>query len=413
VKVLIINTSDIDGGAARAAYRLHRALLQADVESKMLVQFKNGDDFTVIGPNSKYEMRIAKIVSSLDTLPKRWYKNRSRTLFSPAWVSTSKIVTRINQLKPDIVHLHWINGGMLRPEDLKRIEAPIVWSLHDMWAFSGGCHYDEDCGRFKHSCGRCLVLRSNRRRDLSSNVFSRKLKSYSKINSLTVVGLSQWLKSCAEKSPVFSEAKVINLPNPIDTKVFKPLDKNIARELLHLPKNKKLVLFGAIGAASDPRKGFFQLSRSLRDIDSKETELVVFGATEPKGSHGFKQKVHFLGRLYDDVSLCLLYSAADVMVVPSLQENLSNVIIESLSCGTPVVGFNIGGNPDIIIHKSTGYLANPIDIHDLTKGIAWILKARNYNELSRNARNKVLRDFDSHIVAAKYIDLYKDILNDD
>jgi glycosyltransferase involved in cell wall biosynthesis len=148
----------------------------------------------------------------------------------------------------------------------------------------------------------------------------------------------------------------------------------------------------------------------LQKLHTENIELVVFGSTEPRTPSSFKQPVRYLGHLHDDISLRVLYSAADVMVVPSLQENLSNAIMESLACGTPVVAFNVGGNSDLIEHRETGYLAAPFDADELATGIDWVLTAENYSELSGNARDKVLRNFDSKIVAGKYIELYQNIL---
>jgi len=410
MKILIVNTSDIQGGAARAAYRLHQALLVTGMDSQMLVQSKYSDDFNVIGPQTKVQKVLGKLRPTLDSIPVHRYIERSKTMFSPSWLPFSGLVDKINVLKPDVVHLHWVAGGMMRIEDLAKINGPIVWSLHDMWAFTGGCHYDEECGKFKKACGGCPVLGSNKSKDLSANIWQRKKVSFSKHANLTIVGLSQWLANEAKSSSLFSQTSVVNLPNPIDTAFFSSFDKQQARELLNLPLDKKLVLFGAMGATSDLRKGFKELSQALEQLDSQNTELVVFGSSQPKTPQGFKQKSHYLGQLHDDVSLRVLYSAADVMVVPSLQENLSNAIMESLACGTPVVGFNIGGNSDLIVHQQTGYLAKPFEVTDLAAGIDWVLSAPNYSDLCQNAREKVLREFDSHVVAEKYIDLYESVL---
>jgi glycosyltransferase involved in cell wall biosynthesis len=411
MKILIVNTSDIDGGAARAAYRLHQALLKENIESQMLVQSKASDDYRVLAPETKLKKGFSRLRPILDSLPVYRYKSRTKTLFSPAYLPFSDVVKRINTLEPDIVHLHWVSGGMIRIEDIEKIKAPIVWSLHDMWAFTGGCHYDEECRGYKSQCGFCKVLGSKKEKDLSSKVFQRKLRSYSQISNLTVVGLSRWLAKEAQQSQLFKNTSAVNLPNPIDTTTFSPVEKAVARDVFNLPQNKKLILFGAMGAMSDPRKGFEQLSIALEGVDTENTELVIFGSSEPQTPQAFKQKAHYLGHLHDDVSLRVLYSAADVMVVPSLQENLSNAIMESLACGTPVVGFDIGGNSDLIDHRQNGYLAKPFYTGDLAKGIEWILGAGNDTKLGQNARDKVLREFDSKVVAGRYIELYRNILN--
>jgi len=415
MKILIVNTLDIEGGAARAAYRLHKALLSVSIDSQMLVQEKHSDDFTIVTPvTTKLQKGLALFYPYLEGIPLKAYKKRTKTLFSSNWMSDKSIVDKINELNPDIVHLHWINGGMIKIEDLVKIKAPVVWSLHDMWAFTGGCHYDEECSAYKGSCGSCRVLGSTKDNDLSSKVFKRKKKIFSQIDNLTIVGLSKWLSKCAMSSELLKDKKHINLPNPIDTTLYKSFDKEHARTLWHLPQDKKLVLFGAMGATSDPRKGFEELSKAMKKLINRDIEFVVFGSTQPKDALEFDFKTHYLGSLTDDVSLVALYSAVDVMVVPSLQENLSNAIMESLSCGTPVVGFDIGGNSDMIEHKSNGYLAKPFDTDDLAYGIEWIVNSDKYNSLCDKARGKVVREFDNKIVVKRYIELYEKVmLNED
>jgi len=412
MKVLIVNTYDIQGGAARAAYRLHRALIDAGIDSYMLVQSKASDDYTVIGPTTKIQKAIAKMRPTLDQIPVQFYKNRTKTPFSPAWLPFSNIVDKINEINPDIVHLHWICGGLMRIEDIAKIKAPIVWSLHDNWAFTGGCHIMWECEKYKSSCGACPRLGSNKQNDLSSKVFKRKKRVFEIKKDITIIGLSKWITKCSKSSALLADKIHINIPNLIDVNVFKPFDKEKARELWNLPKNKKLVLFGAIIATQDINKGFKELSEALRKLKLRDIELVVFGSSKPKDAPDFGFNTHYLGHLHDDVSLVTLYNAVDVTVVPSLQENLSNTIMESLSCGTPVVAFNIGGNSDMIEHKINGYLAKPYDTDDLAKGIEWILSSPNYNELCENARNKVLREFDSKVVVKKYIELYDKIISD-
>lgn len=409
MKVLIVNTYDITGGAARAAYRLHQALQSMGVESKMLVQFKTSDDHTIIGPETTIQKKLYLRRPMLELLPLKIYKNKTQTLFSPAWLPSRSIVNTINANDADIVHLHWIAAGMMRIENIAKIKKPIVWSLHDMWAFTGGCHYDEECGKYKHECCSCPVLGSKKVNDLSRSVFTRKQQTFGKIDNLTIVGLSRWLVDCASQSTLFANTRVVNLPNPIDTTKFMPVNKVQARMTLNLPTDKKLVLYGAMSATSDPRKGYIELVKALGTLqNSGNTELLVFGSSQSDNELQYGFEAHYLGHVDDD-SLRLLYCAADVMVVPSLQENLSNAIMESLACGTPVVSFNIGGNRDLIDHKQNGYLAEPFSSTDLAEGIQWVLDSPNYESLSKNAREKVLKCFDSKIVAKRYIELYKSL----
>ena len=408
MKILIVNFSDSSGGAARAASRLHQSLLNINVDSKMFVLMKNTDSYLVHGSKTNIEKVFAKLKALINPFPLRKYKKTGP--FSPSFSLSFNLVKRINEFKPDIVHLHWVNAGMLRVEDLKKIEAPIVWSLHDMWPFTGGCHYSDNCKAYELSCGKCPVLNSTRSNDISKKLFRRKQKEFKSIENMTIVGLSKWLEQCAKSSTLFKDKKVVNLPNPIDTTVFKPFDKEKARELWNLPLDKNLVLFGAMSATSDSRKGFKELMSALKGIKSKNIELLIFGSAKPEISYNFGFKTHYLGQLYDDASLVMLYNLADVMVVPSLQENLSNVIVESLSCGTPVVGFNIGGNSDLINHQENGYLAEPLNVEDLAKGIDWVIENKNYVNVCEEAREKVVNNFDSNDVAKDYVTLYTEIL---
>jgi len=409
MKVLIVNTSDSVGGAARAAYRLHKALIVFGIDSKMIVQSKQSNDSSVFGSQTKFGKGISVIRPTIDQIPVKLYKNKSKSLFSPAMTPFSNIVQQINDLNPDIVHLHWVCGGMMKIEDISRIKAPIVWSLHDMWAFTGGCHYDEECGRYQGNCGYCKVLNSNKEHDLSSCIIKRKNKSF-KNNDFIIVGLSQWLASAAKESYLFKDNKVVNLPNPIDTDLFKPFNKKQARQLWNLPENKKLILFGAVGATGDPRKGYRELMNALSKLNIEDIELVVFGSSEPKGMPDLKFESHYIDRLYDDISLITLYNACDVMVVPSIQENLSNSIMESLSCGVPVVSFDIGGNSDMVEHYKNGYLAKPFNSNDLANGIDWVINNIHYNDIALNARGKIVREYDINKVVKNYIELYKTVL---
>ena len=413
IKVLNISTKDIKGGAAIAAYRLHRGLCTVEVDSKMLVQEKTCDEFKIIGPDTNYKKIKAIIRPFIDTLisNQKLEKKENRALFSSAWVPLSGIAEKINILNPDIVHLHWIAGGMIRIEEIAKIESPIVWSLHDMWAFTGGCHYSNNCNKYIRHCYKCPVIDSKRIYDQSFRIFKRKDKTFSKINNLTIVGLSSWIASCAKESMLFHDKRVINLPNLIDTKYFKPMDKKIARELLNLPNHKNLILYGAMNATSDPRKGFRELASALYKIKGKNIELVVFGSNRPPNAPYFGFPTHYLGRFNDDISLMVLYNSADIMIVPSLQENLSNVIMESLACSTPVVAFNIGGNSDLIEHKQNGYLAEPYKTSDLAKGVEWILRYPKPQELKENARKKIVDFFEMQKVSNRYKALYEEILN--
>ena len=281
MKILILNTHDIAGGAARAAHRLHRALRSHGLDSTMLVQFKSSDDPSVIGPDRKFSKSLAIIRSLLDSLATKFYRKEKHAAFSSAWWPNGRLLRDIARLNPDVVHLHWIAGGFLRVEDLPAIRKPIVWTLHDMWPFTGGCHYDQGCGRYRQGCGLCPVLGSKQQKDLSSWAFKRKHSAFSRWPHLTVVGLSQWIADSAKTSPLLGAKRVVRLPNPIDTQRYHRVDKLSARRLWNLPVDKNLILFGAPRATSDPRKGWKELQDCLNRLKADNSEFVLFGASQP------------------------------------------------------------------------------------------------------------------------------------
>jgi glycosyltransferase involved in cell wall biosynthesis len=229
---------------------------------------------------------------------------------------------------------------------------------------------------------------------------------------LSLVAPSRWIGDCASRSALFKDVPIEVIPNGLDLQSFKPVNRKIAREMLNLPQKTKLILFGA-KSTDDPRKGFGLLAQALLHLDNNlanKCELLMFGAGEESSLPGSALQARYLGYLHDEVSLAMLYAAVDVFVAPSIQENLANTVMEALACGTPCVAFNIGGMPDMVEHLRNGYLARPFDALDLASGIEYILNYPDSIELSINARNKVVREFDSKLVAQKYIQLYEDIL---
>ncbi|MFA0079699.1 glycosyltransferase family 4 protein [Vibrio artabrorum] len=406
MKILIVNATDLKGGAARAAYRLHKGLISQGIDSTMLVQNKSSDDYTVKVAPGKVSALVSKFRPFIEGLLTN--SSRLKGAFSSARIPSGKLINFINELNPDIVHLHWINDGMIRIEDLKNINAKLVWSLHDMWGFTGGCHYSKSCVLYREKCGNCHFLKDKSEKDQSRSVYNRKLKTYSQLPNLSIIGLSKWMEKEARTSKLFSGCNITNLPNPINVSTYKKLDKQYCRKVLNLPADKQLVLFGAMGATSDERKGFNELFKSLDHVNADDIELIVFGASEPEVSQSFPFPVRYMGLLNDDWTMAVLYSAVDVMVVPSLQENLSNTIVESLMCCTPVVGFDIGGNSDMIEHLDNGYLAKELDINDLANGISWVLN--NGDDLILPSNNKAIDKFSEETVVPKYIKHYRELI---
>ena len=413
MNILILSTNDIQGGAARATCRLHQGLHNIGIASQMLVQTKLSDDRTVISPPTKLGKGWAKVRPTLNSIPLQLYQQRDRTPYSVQCLP-ERIAPKIAQINPDIINLHWICGGYLQIETLAKFNKPIVWTLHDMWAFTGGCHYSKDCDLYIQSCGACPQLNSKRDWDLSRWVWQRKAKAWKDLN-LTIVTPSNWLAKCAANSSLFGDLRIEVIPNGLDTSKYKPIESSLARELLNLPHNKQLVLFGAMNATSDPRKGFHLLMPALQKLSHSQgqdqIEIVVFGSSQPSETPDFGFKVHYLGRLYDDISLSILYAATDIFVAPSIQDNLPNTVMEALGCGTPCVAFNIGGMPDMVDHKQNGYLAQPFEVEDLARGIAWILEDElRLQSLSWRAREKVEQEFTVERQAKTYLKLFAEIL---
>jgi glycosyltransferase involved in cell wall biosynthesis len=410
MKILHLTTSF---SLQSAGYRLHKGLLNAGIDSKVLVGFRDVNDPTVIGDESWWAHNMAVLKRKLDRLPVVPYTQKTGILFSPS-IIPDNITPKIRRLNPALLHLHWICGGFIHIETLEKIQRPIVWTLHDSWAFTGGCHIPYECKKYRDICGKCPTLGSKRVDDLSRSVFLRKQKAWKDLN-LVIVTPSTWLRSCVNESALFSGVCTEVIPNGINVNQFKPFNKEIARDRLSLPKNKKLILFGAVNSIDDPNKGFEYLKKALsflkKHIKTDEAEIVIFGGNDIRNYQNSGYKVHSLGMIHDSDALALLYSAADVFVAPSLSENLPNTIMESLSCGTPTVAFHIGGIPDLVDHKSNGYLAVPFDPEDLARGIEWVLSdKKTWNSLSHNAREKIVHEFEISKISQRYIELYSKIL---
>lgn len=375
MKVLQVSGTDKIGGAGIAAYRLHEGLTQAGIESHMLVSRKVTSNPTV----HPLLPRMSRLQRLQTRYAARRYthqlKKHPRTSDSGYWSLNNcpyPIADQINSFNADIVHIHWIGDNVLPIQQFSKINAPIIWTLHDMWAFTGGCHYSGDCQAYQTGCGNCPQLLNPQPHDISQQITQQKIQVWSD-TPMTIVCPSNWLADCVRSSQALGHQTVEVIPNGIDTTHFKPVDKSSARHAFNLPHDKKLVLFGAFGGTEDPRKGFIYLKDTLNVLpDSSDIELVIFGSDRPE-ELDVNLPVHQIGRLQDNVSMMLLYSACDIFVLPSLQDNLPNTLLESLACGTPCVAFDTGGISDIIHHQQNGYLARFKDTQDLAQGIQWTL----------------------------------------
>jgi glycosyltransferase involved in cell wall biosynthesis len=415
MNTLVLSTFDINGGAARAAYRLHLGLQSAGLNSKMMVQYKVSNDKTVLEPSSKLGKWVNRLRPTLDGLPLQLYPRRNCNIFSCQWLPDF-IESKLKRLCLDVINLHWNCAGYLSIESLAKFKIPLVWTIHDMWAFTGGCHYSQNCDRYTSSCGSCFQLHSDNARDLSHWIWQRKAKAWRELD-LTIIAPSAWLAKCARSSSLFRDLRVEVIPNSLDTQKYKPVERGVARELLNLPQDKQLILFGAVESTSETRKGFHLLQPSLQKLSQSgwqdTVELVVFGSSQPENPVELGFKSHYLGNFSDDLSLALIYAAADVFVAPSIQDNLPNTIMEAIACGTPCVAFNIGGMSDLIEHQENGYLAQNLEVESLAQGIAWVLKdSDRYQRLRHSARKKAEQEFSLETQARRYIELFANVIDE-
>ncbi len=415
MKVIHINTNDMNGGAAIATRRIFQEMYDENINACLWVQQKNTDFISVYSSknylskikcfvNEKFERILKKIAVGSDSIH---------------WSSGFSIFNLLKNIENDlndydVVHLHWINNGFLGINDLKIIKKPIVWTLHDSWLFTGGCHIPFCCNKYKNICFKCPQLK-NLCFDMTKHIYKNKLKNLN-VN-ITIVCPSYWLAKKAKESFLLKKYNIQVIHNGIDINKFKPRDKCFSRSILGLDKDHKIILFGAVAATSDKNKGFKYLFQAIKNLrleneDRENIKIIVFGSSKPQDAPDFGFETYYLGKIYDEMSLNIIYSAADVVVVPSLLENLPNVILEAMACGTPCVAFDCGGIPEIIVHKKTGYLAKSYEIKDLADGIKFVLEDKQrWNYLSYASRKKIVRDFNIKNTVGNYLKLYSKIIN--
>lgn len=401
--------------AQSSPLRLHKGLLKLGVESIISVAAKSIDHEGVMAPTIA-ERLFCILHDKIDNLSLNKYPNKDQTLFSASLLFPGKhlLQKKIDCINPSIVHLHWISEGLMQIGSIKNISRPIIWTLHDSWAFTGGCHVPFNCSNYKNKCGSCMKLGSEKENDLSMKVLQKKSDLW-KEKKIILVAPSTWMAKCALSSSLFKSNRVEVIPNGLDLNIFKNIEKNVARDILSLPQDKKLILFGAMNSTSDKNKGFHFLKSAINYLSENKwgdkAELIVFGANKPDNPIDMGLTCRYIGKLFDEISLSILYSAADIMIVPSIQESFGQTAIEAMACGTPVVAFNTTGLKDIIDHKENGYLAEPYECYDLANGIIWALNdAERLRNLSYRARDKVAKYFDIARVSQMYLKLYNDVL---
>ncbi len=417
MRVLIVNTSERTGGAAVAARRLMEALNNHGVKVKMLVRDKETDSLTVVGLKGSWRQQWHFLWERL-VIFTHLHFSRKR-LFEIDIANVGADITRLQEYREaDVVHLHWINQGMLSLDCIRKIlndGKPVVWTMHDLWPATAICHYARDCRNYLVACENCALLPGHGgRHDLANRVWNRKKKMLDG-QSVHFVACSQWLGNEARASALLKGQKVTSISNAIDTRVYCPSDKTKARERAGLPADRKIILFVS-QRVTDERKGMAFLLDALQQLVGKEPTLSQQWAVAVMGGHAeeltdsLQLPVYALGYVSDERQIVSIYQAADVFVTPSLEDNLPNTIMEAMACGVPCVGFRVGGIPEEIDHLKNGYVARYRDAADLAKGLRWVLEETDAQALSRAAVVKVNRCYSQQSVALKYTELYNEAI---
>ncbi|HOY19025.1 MAG TPA: glycosyltransferase [Haliscomenobacter sp.] len=358
--------------------RLHDEFMKVGISSSIVSLYSNVQPSAEQYNLGKKEILVSRLDNKVNDYLTR-NADKSLGLFSYPIFGTN--VSRLEQVKQaDAIYLHWSHHGFLsltNMEQLAKLGKPIIIILHDMWYLTGGCHYSFGCEKYQVKCQNCQFFPGDTKNDLSTAGFEKKMKFYAKYDNLYFVSPSTWLYQCAQQSGLTKNNPVFHIPNVLDRNVYKPFDKKIAKEILNIPKNEQVILFGAT-SVKNPYKGWEYVKSAMNILyEQRQNEnitVLIFGnGCNQEISKAIPFRTRFMGRLNDEYTLALTYNAADVLVAPSLIDNLPYTIFESLACGTPVVAFDTGGIPDMIQHRVNGYLAKYKDATDLAEGIRYCL----------------------------------------
>ena len=407
MRVLIVNTSERTGGAAVAASRLMKALNNNGVKAKMLVRDKESDSLTVVGLPKSPMLHWHFLWERLVIFCRLHFSRKH--LFEIDIANTGSDITKLREFQEaDVIHLHWINQGMLSLNGICKIlrsGKPVVWTMHDIWPATGICHLTLGCHYFVNRCANCKYLPGGGgSNDLASRIWQKKQQMQVDEN-IYYVACSRWLESEAKTSALLNGQKITSIPNPIDTHIYKKGNKEEARQRLGLPLDKKLILF-ASQRVTNENKGMSYLIEACRQL-SDQCEVVILGGHAEEVVEQLPMKAYPLGYVNEEQRIVDVYNAADVFVLPSLSENLPNTIMEAMACGVPCVAFKVGGIPEEIDHLKNGYVAAYRDAEDLAKGIAWVLEEADYESLSQQAVHKVMQCYSQQSVAVRYLEVYQ------
>jgi len=417
MRILIVNTAERTGGAAVAAHRLMEALNNNGEKARMLVRDRQSADVNVIATGGGWRGRLRFLRERLAIFLRMGLSRKH--LFEVDIANAGTDITRLAAFREaDVVHLHWINQGFLSTATIRKIidsGKPVVWTLHDLWPATGICHYPRRCTAYSSGCGHCPYLpHEGSARDLSASTWRRKQRAWGH-GEIAFVACSRWLAAEVKRSGLLQGSLITQIPNPIDTRVYRPLPKAEARRRHALPADKRLVLFVS-QRLTDPRKGIAYFIDAVQQLKARWPEaantvgIVMMGSHAEELAPQLALPVYPLGYMSDEADIIAAYSAADLFVTPSLEDNLPNTIMEAMACGLPCVGFNTGGIPEMIDHRQNGYIATRGSATDLADGMTWALRDADHQALSADAVAKVHRCYSPSSVALRYVEVYHQAL---
>lgn len=417
MKILHLSYSDYKGGASRAALRIHQGLLKKKISSFFKVNIASNSGINtknIIRPNL-LRGHFNKIKSVTESVISKILKKDNFVKNSISFFPT-QLHKFINKSDYDIIHMHWINGETISIEDIGKITKPIVWTIHDMWPFSGSKHYtfkkQWKYGYSKNNTNTDKNIMNLKNVNIEKFVWSRKLKNWK--NKIYIVGVSKWLSNCASESYLMKRFPVLTINNTLDTNFWKPKNKNACRRYFNIPQNIKLIGFSSLGNNNTYLKGKDLFLSAIEKITHAKEKIGIFSIGD--SNNFFKEinniKIYTMPRLDNDEIIKKFYNSLDLIVVPSRLESFGQIASEASSCGIPVVAFNATGLKDVILHKKNGWLAKPYKAKQLAKGIDYILglKPRSYKKICLSGVKLANQNFSSDLISDKYIKLYRKIL---
>jgi glycosyltransferase involved in cell wall biosynthesis len=412
MKVVHLSTYTAQGGAGIATLRIHKKLLEQGIDSNLLVFKPSGSlvpGVTEIRKGFFYKARDF-FFFRIDNL---FFRNKIRPgaqQFSFNFFRRVNIRHHPLIKQADIVCLYWVGANFLTPKQIGQINKPLVWRLSDKWPFTGGCHYSGDCKRYEDHCGSCPQLVTNKRKDFTWFQWRKKNNAWHNKN-ITIVAPSNWIADAAGKSSLFRNKSIVRVGTGVDHTIFKPNNKQEAKQALSISSNSKVILFGASNALASTYKGGTFFRKLIEQMADRDFVFLLFGSDKTHIIDDIYKKVKFLGVLKEESELRQAYIAADIFICPSIEDNLPNTVLEAMACGTPCIAFrNSGGVIDVIDHKENGYLAEFKNVDDLVNGISWISEANTNGSISLKAREKILKEFTLDKQVNSLIKIYHSVL---